>query len=1084
MHKERKDRGAVSVFLTLILVPCLVVSSVFIDVSRVKLGEGLSVSAADMALNSLMTNYDADLSEFYGMMASCQSIEEFYEESAQYYLDALHSQGLDDDEIDSLLALYSSVMGDDTVYDLLEIEVQSSEDSEIIQSVEGAALGESATLVKDQVVEFMKYRAPVEIIKGIVERLKNNNASKELGEADANEDLVKDKREYADAESELLEAAYMTYVCLEKYSDMKISLTEIKKLMSDLTLYRELYREINQKIIINLSNTSGLNVFSRPTYVKDSLKYTKQQVCDAYTSADGGKTYYVETDSMKDVFVELETAIAEFRQARTNLVSAAGSCTDMVIGTEGSDANPVQWWVRVNEAVNTGAGSQVSKVNTSIQKMMKAYEKMKAMNDCEKIVISEDGNVLDPSDSDLQYIENKYNSLESQIIQIQNSYLTYKYGSATSGDSYIKLMYKLETVSADNINNIDYTQLRLSNGKTIGETVKEISTNLNAYRERFEEAIDTLDTLLNGGKINGKKVTKLDKLTKLAATYNQKYKDWKDTAYSTYYDGKLTDMAEADKTAIEDEKSDVSKICEAVTEENVKKLKTRIANVRSRLQEVVDAIDSMKYGNRHITDIGDYGTVYNAVKSKIDKNSIGITNSSLEDYSEQVFSKVFTPYSADREQAVYTVSNLEDSEFNPDIKTTNTPKLYKFLIEKFKNTDADKVEENKQKVEGKKSEAKEAEDDSKDKDRSEDVTGEDIYGNDNYDAGEFPSGLDKEDSFALGSGIISGVTGLVESIVELDFTDIRDSVYSAEYVMDMFSYASYANEGKYNLLCGVDSDGKPLTIDTCDNAYSSVTGSADEKGTWLSEAITDSYNKTLTNKMINSTNNAAFGAEVEYILYGGTNKDNIKAAYADIYTIRYALNTVSGFENFWGEGNDTGKVINSVAKSISVATEGIIPVVFTKCVLILLLTAVETAQDLNRLQRGLPVEIYKTKDDWYFSFDDEGNSEKSNTQDSTINKGIFYSDYLYMFLYLGFEKESTAEEMYLRMADLMQANLRKLNNSSVYSLKKSQVYFKLEAEVRVKPLMLTLPVAASYSNNPKDKTDWCTFKISQIRGYS
>ena len=60
---SKRERGAVSVFLVIILVPCMLVASIFVDVGRVYLSKSMAESAADMALNSLMTHYDADLND-------------------------------------------------------------------------------------------------------------------------------------------------------------------------------------------------------------------------------------------------------------------------------------------------------------------------------------------------------------------------------------------------------------------------------------------------------------------------------------------------------------------------------------------------------------------------------------------------------------------------------------------------------------------------------------------------------------------------------------------------------------------------------------------------------------------------------------------------------------------------------------------------------------------------------------------------------------------------------------------------------------------------------------------------------------
>ena len=110
----KKERGAVSVFLVIILVPCMLVASIFVDVGRVSLSKSAAESASDLALNSLMTNYDFDLNDWYGMVASCQNIDEFYEASEKCFESALKSQNLSDDEITTLLGSFNTAKTDFT----------------------------------------------------------------------------------------------------------------------------------------------------------------------------------------------------------------------------------------------------------------------------------------------------------------------------------------------------------------------------------------------------------------------------------------------------------------------------------------------------------------------------------------------------------------------------------------------------------------------------------------------------------------------------------------------------------------------------------------------------------------------------------------------------------------------------------------------------------------------------------------------------------------------------------------------------------------------------------------------------------
>ena len=184
MKKQFSEKGAISMFLVIILVPCIAFTSMFVDLSRVKLAQGMTTSAADLALNSLMANYDKDLSEYYGLMGSCQNIEEFYEVAAQCFLDSLYSQGLSPDEAESLMTQVARYFDADEVHDLFQLEVET-ETKDIISAFKGtnaeeASLGTSSTIIKDQMVEFMKYRAPVKITTRLIDRLKNMNVEKAM----------------------------------------------------------------------------------------------------------------------------------------------------------------------------------------------------------------------------------------------------------------------------------------------------------------------------------------------------------------------------------------------------------------------------------------------------------------------------------------------------------------------------------------------------------------------------------------------------------------------------------------------------------------------------------------------------------------------------------------------------------------------------------------------------------------------------------------------------------------------------------------------------------------------------------------
>lgn len=313
-----------------------------------------------------------------------------------------------------------------------------------------------------------------------------------------------------------------------------------------------------------------------------------------------------------------------------------------------------------------------------------------------------------------------------------------------------------------------------------------------------------------------------------------------------------------------------------------------------------------------------------------------------------------------------------------------------------------------------------------------------------------------------------------------------DVAYNGDTTLD--------NEGRYDILKDQGFDVSTLTKENMDDKYNSVNDK------WNSNEYKDYFNKSLTNKRLCKENNAAYGCELEYILYGHeNNNENINAAYGQIYEIRYVLNLLSAFENFWGSGSTTGKMIDVVAKTISGVTGGVVPAVAIKAVLIALITVFETANDMNRLEAGFMVELYKNEAKlWQVSLDFGEKTEigeksisgmlnsiqtKFGNYTNSCENGLRYSDYLCIFMVCGMQS-NIGESMTLRCADVIQANMRKITQDDGYKLENSKTYFELDSKLKVDPLLITLPLYSDYTDlYDSSSTDWCTYNIKTIRGY-
>ena len=1091
MNINKKTRGAVSVFLVMILVPCIVVTSLFVDLGRVHLSKSVATSASDLALNSLLTNYDADLKDWYGMVASCQNIDEFYEVSAQFFLRTASSQGLSDEEIILLADYYANATNDDTIYDLLRVECKTAP-SDMITAVDGANLA-NATIIKDQIVEFMKYRAPIQITEDLIDRLNKDSSLTESNQAKVNEPLVDNKTAFYNAEGELLEAALNTYVAIYDYfsSARAYGLTneKLNEYVNDINSYKEVYEKIHTLMVKDLYNTSGLGIYNRP--VKNIGNYTSSKEAIGYKVEDeetGEVVYYINYTTIQQLVTDLKNKASSFMQKVYDFESAAAPYVNNMPGSSDNDAYDIQWWVRMSSVASA------NDIGSSAEAMLNAYAKVKAISEC----------TLDETvPADWENVSGAV-TIKSTVEGYCSKYLNS--GNTTGSETYIKAVTKLEAISKNKIDNINPSTVTISidgTNKTIGTALTDIQTELDNMKTVLETHVDYLDIAIDGKG----DVKSLDNLLVLAETYETKLSVWETSANTTFYNGKSTTMADENKEEIAEIKNPGStsetvaatgqEISEAVSPEKVTELKTRLTNIRSQFKNIISAIDDLKYGSQKLIDITTFDKFKSASKSQVSSSDIGLTNKELNDYAQTTFDGLYKPTT----NPTYTLNNLDNSQYNPEInpdtKSVQTPEMFIYLHDKFKGLSKDDVDKKKKELDDGKGVGDQEAKNIKDKGR--------YHGGGTDIARDF-SGTEQ---FSLADGAFSGMLDLINCLINLDISSIRHDLYVTTYTMEMFSYATYENEGLYGLV------EKPteLTLKNYSTEYEKVKGDAkqeDNKGKWLSTELTDSYNKSLTNKLINKSNNAAYGAEVEYILYGGTNEDNVKAAYQTIYGIRYALNLVSGFANFWSAKNDssntTAIAINAIGMAIQTATGGIVPIALTKVVLIPILTIFETGKDLDRLEAGFPVEIYKKKyDEWWVSVPSKMDSVGDFTSalagaidDKNKDIGLFYSDYLTVFVYLGLKSNNSgvSETMYERIAEVIQSNMRMQNGikdytqevdgggTQSYTLKNSKVYFKLEATMRTEPLMLAMPVFNEYDNNLDTQTDWCTYKISTVRGYS
>ena len=218
MIKKFRPGGAISVFLVIILVPCLVLCFLYVDLSRIELSKSSVESTADTTLNSLLANYDVDLSEYYGLVASVQNIDDFCAKSKEFFKKTLEANGVSDDQSNEIISwVFSELQGGD-YNDLLQGQLVDG--TENVFSVPKSSLGENPALIKEGIVEFMKYRAPEMAAESIYDKLASDadKVKHDLEDASEDSELAKARNDFSEIEGKLNKKEFYTYYYYQMYA--------------------------------------------------------------------------------------------------------------------------------------------------------------------------------------------------------------------------------------------------------------------------------------------------------------------------------------------------------------------------------------------------------------------------------------------------------------------------------------------------------------------------------------------------------------------------------------------------------------------------------------------------------------------------------------------------------------------------------------------------------------------------------------------------------------------------------------------------------------------------------------------------
>lgn len=251
--------------------------------------------------------------------------------------------------------------------------------------------------------------------------------------------------------------------------------------------------------------------------------------------------------------------------------------------------------------------------------------------------------------------------------------------------------------------------------------------------------------------------------------------------------------------------------------------------------------------------------------------------------------------------------------------------------------------------------------------------------------------------------------------------------------------------------------------------------------------------------MLDKEHCCSYGNEVEYILYGDTNEKNGEKIDTTIAFTRYALNLGPVLSVYWND-----KTLKKIADTISEMTQWVIPAPLVKLTICLGVCAAESAVDLNYLKAGLPVAFVKSdaknqlfvmlkldKDAFVQAVENKSAGYAKDmlmTKErkiSTSTAPFSYSDYLSLYLFAALC--AGEDDIYKRTADVIQCNMEEnypeTSETTGFRMDKAVTYFRIEASIRVRPMMMKLPYAQQSGIEVLDTDTWNTFTYEATRGY-
>lgn len=195
----KKCRGGVTVFLIIIMLPSFMFGGYVFDAARLDAAKTIVTSSGDLVLNALLSEFHDELYDDYGLLATKTDPSSFTSQAEMYFNNNLESssmiQGSDSVSLNIINGFKNFMNNSDSQeFDNL-IKISAINDLKITGANESQIT--NPDVMKNQIIEYMKYRGPVSLASGLLTKLKT------LGDIDKQAEAINKKVEYEDKLNEI-----------------------------------------------------------------------------------------------------------------------------------------------------------------------------------------------------------------------------------------------------------------------------------------------------------------------------------------------------------------------------------------------------------------------------------------------------------------------------------------------------------------------------------------------------------------------------------------------------------------------------------------------------------------------------------------------------------------------------------------------------------------------------------------------------------------------------------------------------------------------------------------------------------------